>query len=74
MALYRFPNSCCHSLGLDSAEAGAADSARSGGYMFSILLILLLLRVSDFGLDGDSDLIDSGLLQLRLGEPERLEQ
>jgi len=42
--------------------------------MFSILLILLLLRVSDFGLDGDSDLIDSGLLQLRLGEPERLEQ
>jgi len=30
--------------------------------------------MSDFGLDGDSDFIDSGLLRLRLGEPARLEQ
>ena len=29
---------------------------------------------SDFGLDGDEDLFDSGLLHLRLGEQERLEQ
>ena len=42
--------------------------------MFSIILILLMLRMSDFGLDGDNDLIDSGLLRLRLGEPARLKQ
>ena len=30
--------------------------------MLSILLILILLPVSDFGLDGDDDFIDSGLL------------
>jgi len=41
--------------------------------MLSLLLILILLPVSDFGLDGDDDFIDSGLLRLRLGEPAEVE-